>query len=59
MYSCERKEIVDRDILATSSNGDKKIMQSIRIMSRSPSRKKVEPVEPVQMATFLMISQWF
>ena len=43
-----RKETVDLDILVTSRNGDRKIMQSIRIMSRPPSRKKeVEPVEPV------------
>ena len=36
--SCARKETVDIDILATSRNGDKKFMQSIRITSRSPSR---------------------
>ena len=35
--SCVRKETVDIDILITSRNGDKKIMQSIRITSRSPS----------------------
>ena len=47
--SCAWKETVDIDILATSRNGDRKIMQSIRITSRSPSKKKeVEPVEPVQ-----------
>ena len=34
-----RKETVDIDILVTSRNGDKKIMQSIRITSRPPSRK--------------------
>ena len=46
--SCVRKETVDIDILVTSRNGDRKIMQSIRIMSRPPSKKKeVEPVEPV------------
>ena len=39
-FSCARKETVDIDILVTSRNGDKKIMQSIRIMSRPPSRKK-------------------
>ena len=32
--SCARKETVDLDILVTSKNGDRKIMQSIRIMSR-------------------------
>ena len=30
------KKNVDTDILVTSRNGDRKIMQSIRIMSRSP-----------------------
>ena len=38
--SCARKETVDIDILVTSRNGDRKIMQSIRIMSRPPSRKR-------------------
>ena len=38
--SCARKETVDIDILVTSRNGDRKIMQSIRITSRTPSRKK-------------------
>ena len=33
-FSCARKEAVDIDILVTSRNGDRKIMQSIRIMSR-------------------------
>ena len=37
--SCARKETVDIDILVTSKNGDRKIMQSIRITSRPPSRK--------------------
>ena len=36
--SCERKETVD--ILVTSRNGDRKIMQSIRITSRPPSKKR-------------------
>ena len=36
--SCERRETVDIDILATSRNGDRKIMQSIKITSRLPSR---------------------
>ena len=39
-----RKETVDIDILVTSRNGDRKIVQSIRIMSRIPSNKEVEPV---------------
>ena len=47
-FSYARKETVDIDILVTSRNGDRKIMQSMRIMSRPTSRKKeVEPVEPV------------
>ena len=47
---CATKETVDIDILVTSTNGENKIMQSIRITNRPPSRKKeVEPVEPVQM----------
>ena len=47
-FSCARKETVDIDILVTSRNGDRKIMQSIRITSRPPLEKKeVEPVEPV------------
>ena len=37
--SYARKETVDIDILVTSRNGDRKIMQSIRITSRPPSRK--------------------
>ena len=43
-----RKETVDVDMFVTSRNGDRKIMQSIRITSRPPSRKKkLKPVEPV------------
>ena len=38
--SFARKETVDIDNLVTSRNGDRKIMQSIRIMIRSPSRKR-------------------
>ena len=37
-FSSARKENVDIDILVTSRNGDRKIMQSIRIMSRPTSR---------------------
>ena len=37
--SCTRKETVDIDILVTSRNGDRKIMQSIRITSRPPTSK--------------------
>ena len=39
-FSHTRKETVDIDILVTSRNVDRKIMQSIRIMSRCPSRKR-------------------
>ena len=38
--SCVRKETVDIDILVTSRNGEREIMQSIRIMSTPPSRKR-------------------
>ena len=38
-FSCARKETVDIDILVTSRNGDRKILQSTRITSRPPSRK--------------------
>ena len=34
------KKAVDIDILVTSRNGGTKIMQSIRITSRPPSRKR-------------------
>ena len=36
--SCARKETVDIDILVTSRNDDRKIMQSIRMTSRLPSK---------------------
>ena len=39
-FSCARKETVDIYILVTSRNSDGKIMQSIRITSRPPSRKR-------------------
>ena len=32
--TCEKKEIVNIDILLTSRNGDRKIMESIRVTSR-------------------------
>ena len=38
--SCARKETVDIDILITSRNGHRKIMQSIRITSRPTLRKR-------------------
>ena len=39
-FSCAREEIVDIDILVTSRNGDRKIIQSFTITSRPPSRKR-------------------
>ena len=38
--SCAGKETVDIDILVTSRNGDRKVMQSITITSRPPTRKR-------------------
>ena len=38
--SCARKETVDIDICVTYRNGDRKIMQSIRITSKPSSRIK-------------------
>ena len=35
-----RKKIVDIEILVTSGNGDRKIMQSIRVASRPATRKR-------------------
>ena len=43
-FSQARKETVDVDILVTSRNGDRKIMQSIRITSRPPSRKVLKNI---------------
>ena len=37
---CVRKETVDIDVLVTSRNGDRKIMQSVGIMSRPPLRER-------------------
>ena len=39
-FSRPRKETGDIDILVTSRNGDKKVMQSIRIKTRPPSRQR-------------------
>ena len=39
-HSCANKETVDVDILVTSRTGDRKIMQSIRITSTPPTRKR-------------------
>ena len=38
--SCARKESISIDIPVISGNGDRKIMQSNRITSRSSSRKR-------------------
>ena len=38
--SCVRKETVDIDILVTSSNDDREIMQSIKITSRPRTRER-------------------
>ena len=67
--SCVKKGTVDIDIFVTSRKSDRKIMQSIRIMSRPPSRirkwnqlsqfrstpAKVMPMEISIMGTF---QQW-
>ena len=47
-FSCAKKETVDIDILVTSRNGDRKIMQSNRITSRPPLRTRNHDVEPVE-----------
>ena len=39
-FSCARKETVDIDIFVPSRNGDRQIIQSIRITSRPPLRKR-------------------
>ena len=36
--TCARKETVDINVLVTARNGDRKIMQSIRITCRLPLR---------------------
>ena len=41
-FSRARKQTVDIDIIVTSRNDDRKIMQSIRITSRPPSRKRIK-----------------
>ena len=38
--SCARKKTFDIDILVTSTNGDRKVMQSIKITSRPTSSKR-------------------
>ena len=47
-FTRARKETVDIDIIVTSRNGDRKLMQSTRMTSSPPSRKKeVESIDPV------------
>ena len=44
------KETADKEILITSKNGDRKIMEFIRLTSRPPSRiREWDQFEPVQM----------
>ena len=71
--SCSRKETVDIDILVTSTNGDgdRKIMQFIRIKRRPFSRErkwkqfsqststKVIPLQKTKTFYILMMSQVF
>ena len=38
--SCARKETADRNIIKTSKNGDRKIVQPIRITSGSPNQTR-------------------
>ena len=52
-FSCVRKETVEIDILITSRDGDRKIMQSIRITNGTPSEnEEAEPVQQVQMNSY-------
>ena len=51
--SCARKKSVDIDILVTSRDCNRKIMQSTRRASRSTSKKEVEPGEPVAKNVYL------
>ena len=46
---CVRKEIVEIDILLKSINGQRKILQSIRIRSRYSVIVNEEPISPSQM----------
>ena len=48
--SCARKE-TDIDAPVTSRNGDRKIMQSIRLTSRPPSRKNYRETEDISLHT--------
>ena len=71
--SCVRKQTVDVDILVTSRNSGRKIMQSIRITSRRtwPKRKwnqlrqfwriptKITPIQKTSAGDVLRMSQGF
>ena len=71
--SCARKETADIDILVTSTNGDRKIVQSIRITSRPPfgmrkwnqfskfrsTSTKVIPIEKTYTGYISIMSQGF
>ena len=67
------KNTADIDILVTSTNSDRKIMQSITITCRPPLRitkwnqfsqfrwtsSKVIPIKKIEASHTLMLSQWF
>ena len=71
--SCARKETVDINILVVSRNGERKSIQSIRITSRPPSRRrkwkqlsqfrctstKVIPIEKTSAGYISTMSQGF
>ena len=59
--SCARKKTVDIDILVTSRNGDRKIMQTIKIMSRPPSRKRFNIFSGIiyHLTTFCLCTKSF
>ena len=72
-FSCARKETVDIDLLVTSRNGGREMMQSIRITSRPPltirnwnqfsqfrcTSNKVISIEKTQAGNISTMSQWF
>ena len=54
--SCVSKKTVDIDILVTSGNGDRKIMQTNRINKQtSLENRKMELVEPVHLQKIAII----
>ena len=57
--SCARKETVEIDILKTSRNADRKIMQSITITSRHPLRiRKWRQLDIYQSNTYRKDLSW-